>query len=350
MAVISVDKHWNGSSGSRTKGGKREYTAVYKVVTDSALDQVATICDHFQNAGNLPYLGTPYQYANDNDPNAICVGIDPHREDKSAFQWTVSLKYETETGDKKDDDNNRQEKDPNGKLTSDPSQWRESWRVGQTQITVPVEEAVFQGGMFGPSAMKLPVGTKTPVVNSAFEPFIPPPEKEIDIAVYQREYYAIGLFSDEVVNQYQNRVNKNPIKFIRSEIGLDLNIAPYTCRIKSIGGTLEWINNLPWWRVSIEFWVNPLGWRKQIVDMGLNKSTVVGYPNQFAAEYVEGDIVSGRVRAERLLDQSGNPITEPVLFNGAGEPLVTSDSAPTPVYLTYSVYEEIDIPIRLFGA
>jgi hypothetical protein len=106
MSVVSVELSFNGTTGGRKKNAA-EYTAAYKVDTDSVLDQTATICDHFKNAGNLPYLDSPYVYANDNDPAAVCTGIDPRREAKSATRWIVTLKYETPSSEDKKNDNNQ---------------------------------------------------------------------------------------------------------------------------------------------------------------------------------------------------------------------------------------------------
>lgn len=349
MGVVSVDLHWNGSSGSRSNDGKREYMAVYKVVTDNVRDQTATICDYFQNAGNLPRLNSFYQYGNDYDQSVTCKRISPRRDAKSSYQWEVVLNYETPTGDKKDDDPpDRQQKDADGKLTNDPSKWLEKWDFGFTQISVPVEKATYRSGLVGASGVAMAGGTETPVVNSAFEPFVPPPEKEIDLLTIRRQFYK-STFAEATAAKYQNKVNSNPLIILNGKLGYSFLADAYQLRCKSIGAYLEWINGAPWWYWQMEFLKHPYGWRSQIVDRGLNRRAVTGYITGRGTSFEAGNFVNGRARLVPILDADGNAIRNPVLLNGTGEPLITSDVVPAPVYLTYSIYDEVNFPNDLFG-
>lgn len=346
MAVTSVRLSKIGTGGGRTNDGKVKYTAAYLVETDTILDQTAVICDHFKNAGNLPYLGKHYEYANDKDQNAICNAITPARQANSHTSWIVTFEYSTPEGKKKDDDPDQKELDADGKLTNDPELWRERWDVSFTQRTIEAEKLIYRGGMNGANA--IPVNTVTPAINSCLEPFVPPAEMEHDISVYRRSFYKTG-WSGHLANLYQGRVNANAMDVQRNDLRLSFHADPFCLRIKSIGGTLEWINHAPFWLWNIEFWIDPLGWRKVIADRGLNRRATPGYSTGRGNVWQEGDFVDGRARLVPILDANGDPIRTPVLLDGAGGPLVTNETFPEPVWLTFTMYEEIDLPVFLFG-
>lgn len=346
MAVTSVSLHFNGTTGGRTNDGKVEYTAAYLVTTDTVRDQTAVICDHFKNAGNLPYLNKPYAFANDSDPSAICSGIDPRRQANSATSWIVTFKYSTPQGKKDEDEPDRKEKDADGNLTNNPELWRERWDISFTQRMVEEHKLVYRGGMQGAGA--IPVNTVTPMINSCLEPFIPPPEKEHDITVYRRSFYKTG-WDGALADQFQGKVNANAFDVNRADLRLMFHVNPFCMRMKSLGASLEYINAAPWWNWNLEFWVDPLGWRKVVADRGLNRRATEGYATGRGYVFAEGDFVDGRARLIPILDTDGNPIRTPVLLDGAGGPLVTNATFPEPVWLTYSLYDEIDFPVFLFG-
>lgn len=348
MAVTSANLYKRGTTGGgRTNDGKVKYTAWWIVETNTVRDQTAVICDYFKNAGNLPYLNKVYSYGNDNDPSAICSGIFPERQTDSQTSWLVRFDYATPEGSKKEDDEpDRKEKDNNGNLTNDPTQWREKWDIGFTQRTIECEKVIYRGGMTGGRA--IPVNSVTPMINSAREPFIPQPDKEHDITVYRRSFYKAEWTSD-LAETYQGKVNENALNVQRFDICLNFNAAQYCARIKSIGGGLEWINNFPFWLWSIEVWVDPLGWRKVVADRGLNKMASDGYATGRGSNYTAADFVAGRSRLVPILDASGDPIRTPVLLDGNGDPLITGDAFPNPIWLTYTIYDEINFPLSLFG-
>lgn len=349
MAIVSVTLHASGTTGGRSSGNKAEYTAFYLVETDTVRDQTAVICDHFKNAGSLPYIGSIYSYGNDYDASAICVGIDPRRQANSQTSWIVSLKYATPENEKEDEDKPKEEPDRDtGEPTPDPTRWREQWDASFTQITMPVYEAVYRGGMVGVSAVGMPIGKIGPPVNSCFEPFVPPEERDVDIQVYRRSMYVFG-YKGDIAAKYMGKVNSELVVVERPELHFGF-FANETClRVKSIGGTLEYINRNVWWRITVEFWVNPFGWRVRKIDEGLNRRAVASYQTGRGVAFVEGDFVNGRVRLVPILDADGKPIQRPVLLNGAGEPLIITDFFPDPVYLQYSIYDEIPLPAEIFN-
>lgn len=346
MAVTSVQPYRTQPGGGRTNDGKVQYAAVYLVDTDTHLDQTATICNHFQNAGNLPYLNSPYSFANDNDPKAICTAIRPQRQANSQTSWLVTLEYATPEG-KKDDEPDRKEKDNDGNLTNDPTRWRERWDMGFTQISVPVEKALHLSGIVG-----MPANKETIPCNSAGEPFLPPLEKDQDIAVMRRSYYADQWIGD-FVDRFQGTINDNAITVVGNGFNMNWGAAPYQLRCKSIGGSLEWINNFGWWRIDIEWWKHPYGWDVEIADRGLNRRATIGEDTGRGSNYEQTDQITGApggglVRAQLIpiLDVDGNPVRQPVFLDGGGRPLV---SLTQPInYIKYRIFDTETFPDNMF--
>lgn len=347
MAVTSVRPYRTQPGGGRTNDGKVQYAATYIVETDTYLDQTATICNHFRDAGNLPYLNKPYSFGNDNDPAAICTAIRPVRQANSRTSWIVTLEYATPEGSKDNNEPDRKEPDNDGNLTNDPTRWRERWDMGFTQISVPVEKALHISGIAG-----LPVGKETAPCNSAGEPFLPPLEKDLDISVYRRSFYQ-DIWLGDFADRFMGTINDNAITVIGNGFSMNWQAAPYELRCKNIGGSLEWINNFGWWRIDIEWWKNPYGWDVEIADRGLNRRATIGEDTGRGSNYEQDDMITGDpggglVRAQLIpiLDVDGNPIRTPVFLDGHGRPHV---SLTQPVnYIKYRIYDVETFPDIMF--
>lgn len=344
MAVTNVELHASGTSGDRDYLNKRKYEAFYLVDVSTVNDQTQTIIEHFQNAGNLPRLGEgPYTYRNDYDPNVICTSISPKRTDKSQTQWLVSCTFETPTGASDDKDNN---KDPNGNLTDDPTLWVPRIDVSFMTIQIPIEGAVYQGGFKGGAAALCPIGKVGPIMNSAFVPYVPPPERDFHISVVRRQWYDI-TFSQDLASILIGRVNS---QFYG---GLVLGYAfawfAYQAKIVNYGGSLEFINNRVYWHNNLEVHVNPLGWRRQIADRGLHRRMMAGDPDGRGGTISASDIPRAVAPVGRVVGVDDLPVTEPVLFDGDGQPLVTDAAYPSPVYITYAADPEIVFPPGIMG-
>lgn len=329
-----------GAKGSRDNRGRKSYTAVYRVVTDDAQDQAAVVMDYFKNAGNQPYINSPYTFANDNDADAFCVNIEPEKVDNSQFAWDVTFTYETPEGE---EDDKQQNKDSNGNLTDDPTRWMEKIDVGYTTIMVPVESAVYLEGMTGQSANVMEAGKVTPIINSAFDPMEPPPEEEVHISVVRRSFYGTS-FSQDFANLYIGMVNNAFFGGLR--LGYAFSWFPYTALIVDIGGGNELINGRVYWHNRVEVHVNPLGWRRQFADRGMNRAVRAGDANGYGSTYSESDFVTGRSKKVPVVDAYDNPVRNPVLLDGNGQPL--GQNLPT-VFLKYATKREGQFPQELMG-
>lgn len=338
MSVVYHNLHWSGATGSISNAGK-QYEAVYIIKTDDALDTAQTIIEYFLNTSSLPYLNAYYEYGNDVDKTAYCTSIEPQRDNNVATQWTVTVRFETPTTEKK----NEQTKD--GDTSDNPIDWRDRIRSGFTQIMIPVEQATYRSGFVGTAAALRAANTFGAVYNSAFIPFIPGLEREVHIRVIRREWYS-DWFDATTANDFQGKVNSNEYNIVRHDARYNDIWGIYSALVKTYEASLEIVNGFVVWKFAIEFWVNPLGWRRKIVDRGLSARCMAGDPDGKGGTVSAGDIKDGMPLHRLLLDVNGNPIAEPVLFNGDGQPLSPDDE---PVVLTYSVESEVNFPNWLMG-
>lgn len=344
MAVNNVALHWSGTTGGRDHLGKRQYSSVYLVDVDSVNDQTQVIIEHFQNAGNLPRLGQgPYTFRNDYDNTVICTSISPKRIDKSHTKWEVTVTHETPTADK---DDKEQNKDKDGNLTDDPAQWLPRIDVRFLTIQVPVEKAIYRSGFKGGAAALCPVGKETMVMNSAFIPYVPPPEHDVHISTVRRSWYDLTYSQDEA-NALIGRVNQDFI--LINVLGYSAGWLPFTAKIVDLGGSLEFINGGIFWHKQLEIHINPLTWRRQFADRGLHARAMAGDPDGRGGTISASDIPVGVPPARRLIGVDDLPITEPVLFDGDGKPLITDALFPSVVYTTWSFDPEILFPVGIMG-
>lgn len=347
MAVSSTELHWNGSTGDLVfdKGLIAQYAAVYKVKTTTPLDNAQIVLAHFVNDASLPTLGSIYEYGLDLDPAAVCYSIKPKRRKSKSTMWDVVVSYKTPATD--DDDTRPDESD---NLTNDPREWRPEFSVRHYKVTRPVYTARYLGGFTGTAESRYfdPETTVYDVVpmNSAFIPFDPPLEREVPIKVVSIRSYTEG-FESFLATSYIDNVND-------AEVTIDLPWyfdvwQKYAAKIEGIDATLErrYIHNNNGERVPIDFFqadttveIDPTTWVSKVPDRGVAARMITGDPDGRGGTISVGDLVDGMPRHRHLVDADDNPVTEPVLFNGDGQPLDIDDaeSLQNPVILEYMTH------------
>ena len=351
MSVTNVALAWAGSTGSSTKQG-REYTATYRVETDTHLDQTKTIVDFFRDNARfndlaLPYLDSSYSFANDVDPVALCDSIAPKRAENSQQHWSVEFHYKTP--DEEEEETGETE---NGEASNNPLDWRMTCDVSFVDYTRPVTKAIYRGGF---AHNFLDVGEEYAVVNSSFAVLDPPLERSAMQQLYRFGYYRNTY--PGWVDQAFRAVNRNPFRIqIRDpntvdERGqpdgegaiLDSTFLDFTCQISSVNGAIVRKNGLTLWRMSTEMLVdNEFGFRVDVLDQGVTAIGGDNYPDGMGGNFVEANWAAGTPAQRRIMDPNGMPITEPILLNGNGQPLKLGDP---PVYVTWSIYPETDFRI-----
>lgn len=349
MAVTDVELHWNGATGSWTRE-RREYTAVYLVRTNSALDGPQTIIDYFytNRLTNpiLRVLGDSYAYGNDNDPWAYCTKIDPQRESRTAKLWQVVLGFETRA----EEENGR---DKNGDPTNNPLEYFTELEISKAQFQRAVEKAYNLTALPG-----RPVNTLGPVTNSAGTTFDPPLMRDDSHLVLRITKY-MDHFPEAHARQFQDGINSKKwtlwlefqqfiMVFIRHEAKLQNLGGSFHARLVQEGNKAPRL--VRYWKNTYEIHQRDGGWIEEVVDRGLHARAEIGDPDGrgglvgFKADGSAMDSVefaaafpAGTPCKRRLKDAWGENIDEPVLLDGKGQPLACG--AP-PVYIKYRTLKE----------
>lgn len=328
MTVLSRELHWNGATGVRSGvigNEKSEYTAVYLVKTDNALDQADTVLAYFRTNG--PYLGAAYSYANDSNPSSFVQKLAPTRSRESAFVWSVVVSYgppETQGEQSKPDES--------GQPTTDPTRWADELNISHSTIRVPVYKAKHQGGI-----VLIDIGKEICPQNSAGTLFTPPLEKEVKIRAVRFTKYRL-LFDGFEANNYMQKVNSDEVRITKSFPNYVDKWAAHSAYIAEWGGSSELINGVAIWRITVEVLINPLTWWEEVVDRGVHAKAEPGEPDGRGGTFSLTDILAGNAPVRRLVDKFNKPLTEPVLLDGLGKPRLTLDQ---PNFIKYQIHDEI---------
>lgn len=312
------------------------YRANYRAYCDDPLDTSPIVLTHFRQSGTLPWMGKTFALGNGIDASAVCrnVQVDPIENGPGMFNVTVG--YESVTTEKE------QNESEDG-TSEDPLEWLDEIEISFTQTAVVAELGKFHGFH---SALrgaiknnKIQVGKTIAICNSAGVPYDPPVEKEKDIRVIRimkhvREYDGL-LF-----NKWNGRVNSDIVVINKPFYRYKDEWENLTAKIKVIGATFGRVNGKNYWRQTIEVHIDRDGWRKRILDRGMAARREADDPDGSGNTLSNTDEVdAGKSNHHQNTDSNGYSFSEPLNFDGNGQPL-RSASYP-PVYGEWGVYEEI---------
>lgn len=292
MAITDFQEIWNGRDGSFDAWrATRDYTRVFRVLTNSTLDGPTTILA----AVGLPNARDPYFDPNFNyDLGAIAVKFDVAQDQDDPFTWLVRVKY-----------------------TSSPQDVQQAQQVDQDPLSRPPKIT------WGFNKYQKPALTDingAPLLNSAGAWFQPLPEIDDSRPVLTIQRNEATLNTQNLIN-YQDAVNSDDI----------WGFGVGTSKI-SIGAVSMWENNLVYWDVTYTIEFRRDGWGLSIVDAGFYELDANNKP-------------------KAILDASGNVPGEPVLLNGAGKRRLPAD--PNAYYVkTFTVYKQLaygplNLPIQI---
>lgn len=325
-------------------GIERSYTLKYVVKTDSATHSPIEIERYFKtnndiNGNRLPYYGRTFRfpYGNSSDVESLCVGLDADYRRGSEGFWDVTANFKP---DPKHDKEKRETVD--GDESDDPEEWVEKIETSSTQITRPAEMGVFIG--FDPPGIRnrfLVPGRTYPIVNSAIAPLVPAPDDIVEIEVIRLGKYVNKMDADlpfrGVLNNDNFTINKRP------DYEFKRDFLPFQVWVKRIDGVCETINGAPWVYREIELWVHPDNWFEHLLDRGIHRRAAEGdrKPGGAANEvytYAESH-KAGRPINTVMTDDQGNPITQPQLLDGNGQPIQNPLSSP-PVWMIWKLKKD----------
>lgn len=345
MAILG---HRLLQKGIRTKAEGKEvglerytYNVTYQVQTDDPETPPKNLYAYFKANTALPYFGRKFRFNGTSDAGAVCSELNIDYIEKSEGLFLADAVYTPIEGS--DPPDQRPSEDDDGKETDDPLKWRKEISITSSPVSLPVVDAVFHG--FDPPNIANPflrIGQRTPPVNSAIVPFDPPPEFDRSITIV-RIADRIPEWNEEKMAPWRETVNSERFVMAFPLYNFFFVIEPYCGRIKHLGGTSQFDNNIQHWRAEIEVWVHPVGWRDQLADMGTVRRAAFGDPDG------AGSIISsdsnvrhpGIPNHKEIVDIDGNPLMQPVLLDGNGQPMKLTDGQVTKkVWLKYQYYEE----------
>lgn len=341
-------------SGTNLESSTTEYQVEYTFKTDSAADGPEVILRYCVPSGGSdprPYLGKEYRQGNDSDPNSICTKISaPQREKSNPRLWKATGTFTPKT--QGSGEQAKAQPGENGVQTTDPTLWLPGLSIKSTQINIPVEEAIYLKGFKGAAAAVCPPNTKGCVTNSAFVEYNPGLERELTMKIYTFTQY-FGAWLGPSWDLYEDAINAAQVVFAGNKLNFSSTWEQYKARIKNFDGSLRYINGFKVWERNVEIHVNPLGWDRHIVDRGLLRRADprLGDPDGHGGTFSSSDrLPKGVPPVRHIMDENDIPITEPVLFDGDGQPL--EDPSPgKAVYLDYRVYMNVRdfAPLKLAG-
>ena len=339
MAVISVCET-RVVTGDKTTEITR-FSVTYLVLCSSRADGPKTIL----YSGKLPKLrNTLYHYGTEFQNDAICVGHSVPRRagsDKSNFKWIVTSDFEY-------DIESRPEYVP---LKIEP------YYISTTEV---VDTALFKG-FYGPTSATYGVfqdkgitnpnlvkdQTISPISNSVPTPLIPAPEREKVIAGYRVSWYK-KTFLD--LSFFINKMNLKPFRLMTRDayrddtiterkVIFDKTFEAGTLRLRDVQAPRVTFYGQYWFNYTLEF-VEGSGDLYEL-DRGIGARAKPGDDNGRGGTYTNGDVFTGQPKTRQLLDVSGNPVTDPVMFDGNGKPL-EDPKASNAIYLRWQIYNSTD--------
>lgn len=285
----------NEIQGTASRGiSQRSYTRLWRVRSDSVVLHPALAIPQ------VPAIeGAAFPY----DTLAICKQLTADYEDINASREVILVTATYETGGGGDE----QVEDEN------PINDRPDIRWDERTVRLPV---------------RVDIDGK-PIQNSAGQPFDPLPEEDFRIVVYEYSHNVISM-SPTRTNDYRGAINSDNLV-----IG-GLPVEPFQARMARIQHQNAERNGVRYWRESIVVEIVD-DHRLTLVDEGImKKSGVAGGPGD--PHYIGG----GEFKVIPMLDDFGNPIFEPTLLDGNGEPL----GGGNPVLLRFDTAAK---PLKAFG-
>lgn len=331
VSTVKINKTMTGSEKGVEQGigTQRKATVGLTIECNSENDTTETILNYLRGNASYPSVGRVYNIGNTRNSGLFCRAVNVNRVSKSAL-FEVTAEFEPQTIQLQ-----VTKQDGQGRPSTNPFTWRHEIQTSDYTITVPAESGTFRG-YFPPNAggNKLPLNGFTPVMNSALQRFDPPPEREVSIEVIRITKY-VSLVFPHLYQRYKGSVNSDNVVINKGSYGFLYRFSQHQGKIKSINNVFDIANGIPYFKQTLELHVNPLGWRRFILDQGDDEL--------FAAEEkMDGVTVSnsevgqnGFVR-RRVLDPRGNPVRG--LLDGNGKLLKKGQQ---PVFLIYQIDNEL---------
>lgn len=313
------------------------YTVRWRCMTDEPADGPQKAIMYAEQ--HLGRIGDIYQVGNDVRPTAWLRTWSAQREAMSLEFWILTATYRDEAIDE-------QQLTDAGSPTDNPLDFRPEVDVQTVQYSRPVESAKYISG-FDPAKRSHAMvndGKRRPVCNSALSAFDPPAEGDDARWTIRVKRNVRSIDCDTVKN---NSVNSVAVVF--QYRGIKKTVPAFCGKLRDFQASPRHHHQFgDYVEVTLFFDVWDVGdgtWRLKILDQGLSARAMIGDPDG------HGGVIAADARAfvgevapqRRLIDSEGQPISEPVLLDGDGQPLNRwSDpaAAKDPIYSLWQNYDE----------
>ncbi len=290
MSVSYVKELFEGRRASDSQERRRTYTRVYEVRTTDPNDSGYVA----GGASGLPRGGD----AHPDDNAAFVVKNDPAQHSEDPTLWTVTIEYDTQLSNTAIGKESQQV-DSSGETTTNPDSPSEAGQRQENPLSRPPTYSV--------SHEKVQEVVEydyngDPILNSAGDPFDPPPMREVSYPVLTIKKNMVS-FTYTMLEQYQDAVNSATWR----------GFEPGKVKIDGINWESAFENGITYWVVTFVFKVRYKGWRLRLLDTGFNEL--------IAAE------TDRPAYKRRIKDKDGAYPNEPQLLNGDGQRL-GADEAP----------------------
>jgi hypothetical protein len=228
MATISVKEITGAKATGELQTGKREYTRLYRVITDSKLDSALQVC----TSTGIPRLGDIYSANGSFDSTAVVLKIDGQQDGENPQVWVITVDYGPPNVDTSNGQNN-----PNPLLR--PAVVSFGFNKSQRIVTRYVDGR--------------------PICNSAGDEFNPPLTVDCSnpvLTVSRNE----PVFNPAIAVAYQDAVNSDGF----------FGAAPGCAKVAGISAVSQTENNYFFWEVTYQIEFRWDGWQPILLDYGRN--------------------------------------------------------------------------------
>jgi hypothetical protein len=312
-----------------------EYRVRYRCTTNSADDGPQKAIEYAEN--HIARLGDTYAEGNDARPTAWLRTWEAQREANSLEHWILTAVYRDE---EVNEDDNRL--DDSGQPTDNPTDIRPEVEVQTVQYTRPVEAAKYLSGWDPAKRAHAMVndGKLRPICNSALATFDPPPEADDARWTIRVKRNVKSIDCDQVKT---NCVNSVAVTF--QYRGIKKSVAAYCGKLRDFQAQPRHHHQYgDYVEVTLFFDVYDLSdgtWRLRILDQGFSARAMEGDPDGHGGVIYNDSraMVAELCPQRRLIDSEGQPISEPVLLDGDGQPLNRWDDPANPKDPVYSLWQ-----------
>jgi hypothetical protein len=289
MAIVSVKEIAGGKASDELEGGKRTYTRIFRVITDSGLASALAV----GTASGLPQLGESYAAPDGAiDETVVCLKVNPQQDSENPQLWTVEIDYGSPT-------KTNEQQNPNPLLR--PAIISHSFAKYQRACYKDINGKAIR--------------------NSANDWFDPCPEIDDSrpvVSITRNE----PVFNAALAIQYQDAINSDAF----------LGAQPGQVKISGISARNATENNYSFWEVTYEFEFRREGWQLQLLSQGRNY------------KWTDGSLLpipkKGKKDDGTTYFQTGTQIDEPVPLGPGGSPLI-DPSPDNCFYIPFDVYKSM---------